>query len=155
MSDRSVLHEGSTSEVLDSSHRGISCGQFVGHQAVQAWPVQSHVLAPGESVCATVKCSVLETVVPASWMLTSVLCKKAIAFFRVGSVTCCRVAKNYKVACCTLLMLSPFGCQAGGTRYVLRKKPPGQVLSSAHAVEREFQVSLQCTCSISCCQYNL
>ncbi|CAL8464134.1 g3669 [Coccomyxa elongata] len=30
--------------------------------------------------------------------------------------------------------------QAGGSRYVLRKKPPGQVLSSAHAVEREFQV---------------
>ncbi|KAK9918804.1 hypothetical protein WJX75_007054 [Coccomyxa subellipsoidea] len=30
--------------------------------------------------------------------------------------------------------------QAGGTKYVLRKKPPGKVLSSAHAVEREFQV---------------
>lgn len=34
--------------------------------------------------------------------------------------------------------------QAGSTKYVLRKKPPGQVLSSAHAVEREFQVLLQC-----------
>ena len=33
--------------------------------------------------------------------------------------------------------------QAGSTRYVLRKKPPGEVLSSAHAVEREFQVSKQ------------
>lgn len=30
--------------------------------------------------------------------------------------------------------------QAGGAQYVLRKKPPGQVLASAHAVEREFQV---------------
>ena len=30
--------------------------------------------------------------------------------------------------------------QAGGVQYVLRKKPPGQVLASAHAVEREFQV---------------
>jgi aminoglycoside phosphotransferase (APT) family kinase protein len=37
--------------------------------------------------------------------------------------------------------------QAGGTRYVLRKKPPGKVLASAHAVEREFQVlaALQAT----------
>jgi acyl-CoA dehydrogenase len=26
-------------------------------------------------------------------------------------------------------------------RYVLRKKPPGVILQSAHAVEREFQVS--------------
>ena len=26
-------------------------------------------------------------------------------------------------------------------RYVLRKKPPGKLLESAHAVEREFQVS--------------
>lgn len=25
-------------------------------------------------------------------------------------------------------------------KYVLRKKPPGQLLQSAHAVEREFQV---------------
>ena len=30
--------------------------------------------------------------------------------------------------------------QAHGTQYVLRKKPPGKVLASAHAVEREFQV---------------
>ena len=30
--------------------------------------------------------------------------------------------------------------QAAGMRYVLRKKPPGKVLASAHAVEREFQV---------------
>ena len=30
--------------------------------------------------------------------------------------------------------------QAGRAQYVLRKKPPGQVLASAHAVEREFQV---------------
>ena len=37
--------------------------------------------------------------------------------------------------------------QAGGSRYVLRKKPPGRVLASAHAVEREFQVlaALQAT----------
>jgi aminoglycoside phosphotransferase (APT) family kinase protein len=30
--------------------------------------------------------------------------------------------------------------QAAGKRYVLRKKPPGRVLASAHAVEREFLV---------------
>ncbi len=30
--------------------------------------------------------------------------------------------------------------QANSTQYVLRKKPPGKVLASAHAVEREFQV---------------
>ena len=30
--------------------------------------------------------------------------------------------------------------QAGSERYVLRKKPPGQVLASAHAVEREYKV---------------
>lgn len=30
--------------------------------------------------------------------------------------------------------------QASGKQYVLRKKPPGQVLASAHAVEREFHV---------------
>lgn len=30
--------------------------------------------------------------------------------------------------------------QVNGKQYVLRKKPPGQVLASAHAVEREFQV---------------
>ena len=30
--------------------------------------------------------------------------------------------------------------QADSTQYVLRKKPPGKVLASAHAVEREFQV---------------
>lgn len=30
--------------------------------------------------------------------------------------------------------------QAGGRAYVLRKKPPGKVLPSAHAVEREFRV---------------
>src|ERR1700733_9611289 len=27
---------------------------------------------------------------------------------------------------------------AGGRRYVLRKKPPGNILPSAHAVEREY-----------------
>lgn len=27
-------------------------------------------------------------------------------------------------------------------RYVLRKKPPGKLLQSAHAVDREFQVSI-------------
>jgi len=36
--------------------------------------------------------------------------------------------------------------QAGSTKYVLRKKPPGKVLSSAHAVEREFQVTLSFLC---------
>jgi len=30
--------------------------------------------------------------------------------------------------------------QANSAQYVLRKKPPGKVLASAHAVEREFQV---------------
>jgi aminoglycoside phosphotransferase (APT) family kinase protein len=30
--------------------------------------------------------------------------------------------------------------QAGGCRYVLRKKPPGKVLASAHAVDREYRV---------------
>ncbi|DBB17063.1 TPA: hypothetical protein ACH3X3_014151 [Trebouxia sp. C0006] len=30
--------------------------------------------------------------------------------------------------------------KANSTQYVLRKKPPGKVLASAHAVEREFQV---------------
>src|SRR5688572_26774679 len=29
---------------------------------------------------------------------------------------------------------------AGGRRYVLRKKPPGTLLPSAHAVEREYRV---------------
>lgn len=29
---------------------------------------------------------------------------------------------------------------AGGTRYVLRKKPPGELLPSAHAVDREYRV---------------
>jgi aminoglycoside phosphotransferase (APT) family kinase protein len=29
---------------------------------------------------------------------------------------------------------------AGGTQYVMRKKPPGKLLPSAHAVEREFKV---------------
>ena len=35
-------------------------------------------------------------------------------------------------ACCAL--------QAANAKYVLRKKPPGRVLASAHAVEREFRV---------------
>ncbi|XP_014664040.1 PREDICTED: acyl-CoA dehydrogenase family member 10-like isoform X2 [Priapulus caudatus] len=37
-----------------------------------------------------------------------------------------------------------FGC--GGRNYVLRKKPPGKLLPSAHAVEREFRVmrALEC-----------
>lgn len=30
--------------------------------------------------------------------------------------------------------------QGAVQRYVLRKKPPGQILQSAHAVEREYQV---------------
>ena len=29
---------------------------------------------------------------------------------------------------------------AGGKRYVLRKKPPGQLLKSAHQVDREFRI---------------
>src|SRR3954462_11613194 len=29
---------------------------------------------------------------------------------------------------------------AGGKRYVLRKKPPGKLLPSAHAVDREYRV---------------
>lgn len=31
-------------------------------------------------------------------------------------------------------------------RYVLRKKPPGAILQSAHAVEREFQVGVSFLC---------
>ncbi len=34
----------------------------------------------------------------------------------------------------TFLLSSPSG------RYVLRKKPPGQLLKSAHAVDREYRV---------------
>lgn len=30
--------------------------------------------------------------------------------------------------------------QAGGTQYVLRRKPPGKLLKSAHAVDREYRV---------------
>lgn len=30
--------------------------------------------------------------------------------------------------------------QAGALKYVLRKKPPGKVLASAHAVDREFRI---------------
>lgn len=30
--------------------------------------------------------------------------------------------------------------QMGPARYVLRKKPPGNLLASAHAVDREFRV---------------
>ncbi|MEZ2298416.1 phosphotransferase [Variovorax sp. RCC_210] len=33
-----------------------------------------------------------------------------------------------------------FGVRAGDARYVLRRKPPGQLLSSAHAVDREYRV---------------
>ncbi|SPJ25139.1 phosphotransferase family protein [Palleronia abyssalis] len=33
-----------------------------------------------------------------------------------------------------------FLLQTGGHRYVLRRKPPGQLLKSAHAVDREFRV---------------
>ena len=33
-----------------------------------------------------------------------------------------------------------FRLSAGGKRYVLRKKPPGQLLPSAHAVDREYRV---------------
>src|SRR5437899_8408602 len=29
---------------------------------------------------------------------------------------------------------------AGGTQYVLRRKPPGKLLPSAHAVDREYRV---------------
>ena len=33
-----------------------------------------------------------------------------------------------------------FRLSAGGTRYVLRRKPPGKLLPSAHAVDREYRV---------------
>lgn len=33
-----------------------------------------------------------------------------------------------------------FMVKAGGNRYVLRRKPPGQLLKSAHAVDREYRV---------------
>lgn len=35
-----------------------------------------------------------------------------------------------------------FMLAAGGTRYVLRKKPPGKLLPSAHMIEREYKVML-------------
>ncbi|KAI8018027.1 putative acyl-CoA dehydrogenase IBR3 [Camellia lanceoleosa] len=38
----------------------------------------------------------------------------------------------------TFLLEASLGSSA--KRYVLRKKPPGKLLESAHAVEREFQV---------------
>jgi aminoglycoside phosphotransferase (APT) family kinase protein len=34
-----------------------------------------------------------------------------------------------------------FMLEAGGNRYVLRRKPPGNLLKSAHAVDREFRVT--------------
>ncbi|MGB1140666.1 MAG: phosphotransferase family protein, partial [Halioglobus sp.] len=33
-----------------------------------------------------------------------------------------------------------FKLSAGGTDYVLRRKPPGELLKSAHAVDREYRV---------------
>ena len=33
-----------------------------------------------------------------------------------------------------------FKLSAGGRDYVLRRKPPGELLASAHAVDREFRV---------------
>lgn len=33
-----------------------------------------------------------------------------------------------------------FALEAGGRRYVMRKKPPGKLLPSAHAVDREYRV---------------
>lgn len=36
--------------------------------------------------------------------------------------------------------LTASAVQNGHKKYVLRKKPPGKVLASAHAVEREYQV---------------
>ena len=30
--------------------------------------------------------------------------------------------------------------ESGGKKYVLRKKPPGKLLKSAHAVEREYRI---------------
>src|SRR5258706_6386716 len=33
-----------------------------------------------------------------------------------------------------------FRLSAGGTRYVLRRKPPGKLLPSAHAIDREYRV---------------
>jgi aminoglycoside phosphotransferase (APT) family kinase protein len=33
-----------------------------------------------------------------------------------------------------------YRAEAGGTRYVVRRKPPGQLLPSAHAVDREYRV---------------
>ncbi|XP_028071767.1 probable acyl-CoA dehydrogenase IBR3 [Camellia sinensis] len=35
-------------------------------------------------------------------------------------------------------------------RYVLRKKPPGKLLESAHAIEREFQVCYQILNMLTC-----
>lgn len=37
-------------------------------------------------------------------------------------------------------LTAPNDAQAGGAAYVLRKKPPGRILASAHAVEREARV---------------
>ena len=36
--------------------------------------------------------------------------------------------------------IPPIRLTAGGTRYVLRRKPPGKLLPSAHAVDREYRV---------------
>ena len=33
-----------------------------------------------------------------------------------------------------------FLLEAGGKRYVMRRKPPGELLKSAHAVDREYKV---------------
>ena len=49
---------------------------------------------------------------------------------------------------CMLLLVPPVrlakpiarNLQADGQRYVLRKKPPGKLLASAHAIEREYRV---------------
>jgi len=38
---------------------------------------------------------------------------------------------------------------AGDRKYVLRRKPPGQLLKSAHAVDREYPSSAPCSTSWS------
>ena len=37
-----------------------------------------------------------------------------------------------------------FKLTAGEHEYVLRRKPPGELLASAHAVDREYRVSMHC-----------
>ena len=45
-----------------------------------------------------------------------------------------------KLRCASLSCVRVAGLQAGAQEMVLRKQPPGKLLASAHAVDREFEV---------------